>query len=194
MNTKLLKNAAILAVIPIVFMRLTFGFWGRGAMALEFALLGVLTQILAILRCKRELEPLFRPTVSVLNHMGVTPVPAPYEPGKFRIDFRICSALMWVSVPTPVLCFLARGWTGGPSMARSMPAWPSLAVLIALLVSFGLILLGVLAMGLWVKFGQAMVIANEAGERKRYLYRGFAEEVYQKERCARYHKMNKQRT
>ena len=192
MNARLLKSAGLVSAIPFVSMLLVFRFWGRGAMPLEFALLGALTQIMALLRCRRELEPLFRPALEVLTHMGVAPVPAPYQPGRFRADFRICSALMWVGVPAPLLCLLARAWTGGPGMARSVG--PSMTLLIVLLVSFGLILLGALSLALWVKFGQAVVIANEKSERKRYLFRGFAEEVYRPDRCTRYRAMNKLNT
>ena len=194
MNSRIIRNALILAAVPLVTILMAYRYWGLGALSLEITALGVLTHIMAVRYCRRDLEPMLRPSRQVLLRMGAERIPAYYEPGKWNMDFRAAGLLTWAGLPVPVLAFLGRYYlerqpciatvaqeeAGGGGL--SLMLWLVIAVLVLTLV-------GSIALCYWFKVGQAMVVANEGSESMRYLYRAFAEKLYSRDFFIRYRLM-----
>ena len=139
-----------------------------------------------MLLCKNNVGFLIRPSASVLQHMQVQRIPAPYEPNKYKTDVKLCAAGLWLGVLTPVLAYLAILFPETLEITVlnfAKYAAPNTTLLALSILSA---LAGSVCLALWVALGQANTILTEPGENKRYLYRGFAEEVDDRKRLCTY--------
>ena len=185
MNQRILKRAAILAVIPLITVLLTYRSWGSRGLMLSVLLLGTAVQTAAIQFCKLDLGRLIHPTDDMLRQMGAVHVPIPYEPGKYRIDARVTECVMWLSVPAPLLAFLARAFPKEYTVTvlnNFQYTGPNYTLL---LLALACTVLGAMALCLWVYLEQARVVYSEPGENRRYLLNGFADALREPEALSR---------
>ena len=173
MNTRLLHYTIGMAVLPLGGALLLFGLReSAGAMLLVVLLTSVL-QIPVILVSRAAMRVLIMPDFRALREIGVEYVPAAYEPGRFRVDARVCDAAMWVTALVPFFTWMAIRCPSEvvvPVLNFATYTAPSgnwmLLALLALCV-------GVAAYPSWMELSRAAVMYAEGSEQKRYLIRGF---------------------
>ena len=177
MRTRLYKNMILMAVVPLTSIILSSTFRNVYTAQIVIVIAAVILQTIVILVSKRGLRRLIKPSYQLMECLGIERVAVAYEPGKYRTDFRVASVCVWLSTLAPVFAFFANRFThkvSVPIVNFQTFVQPNFSMLFTALT---LVLIGSVALGLWVKFGQAMVISNEGAERKRYLFMGFFEKI-----------------
>ena len=174
MNSRILKRAAVLAVLPLLTVLLTFRVWGSRFPMLSVLLLGTAVQVSAVQWFKCHFLQLIHPSDDLMHRMGTAREPIPYEPDRYRTDARIAELAIWLSVPAPLLAFLARAFpreytvTVLNNLVYTGPNWT------LLLLAFVCTLMGAMAFCLWVYLEQARTVYSEPSEKRRYQLNGFA--------------------
>lgn len=187
-----MRDSAFLAVVPLLTMLAVINLNGNSAAGLAACVMGVFVQIPVIHMCKKNVRKIFQPPVAAIKLLGVKRVSCAYEPGRYKADFRVTGVLIWLSILAPfALCFallLKKTYTV-PVLNYASYEGPQMVLV---LVSLIFLLLGMIMLPLWVKFGQAMIIMNEGNDGKRYLYRGFAEYIEESSQFSAYEKLIKE--
>lgn len=192
MRSRLIRNSFLMAVIPLAAMILSSVFRNSQTLTGIFVLAGVAAQIPVVLICKRCMRRLIRPDEAILLQMGTTRIPAAYEPGKFKTDFKVAGGCMWLGAAAPVLTFLAYRFTH--EVTFDIPGFVPFTApnYNLLMLALACVLFGSLALIFWFKVGQAMEIANEGNDGRRYLLRGFCEEMEEEKSSCVYLNLLKQ--
>lgn len=174
MNLRLLRHTTILTAIPLLTLLVSARVWGLDLrLQIPVLLLGSLLHVAVLHHCVQDLQPLLHPTMEMMHALHAQHIPMAYEPDRFRWDVKFLQVFLWVGVPAPFLFLVARLWPW---------FFPDCATICSLSVgwtvtAFLSLLGGLLSLGLWARFTQAHVIASTPGENRRYLLRGFAEEL-----------------
>lgn len=172
MNARLLRCSLFVLVIPVSAALLMLGAGPDGRFTGILLLAALLLQLPVIRYCKNQMDPFIHPDTRILSHMGVAYVPMPYQPGRFRVDVRVCSAGLWLTSAAPVLVWLAQKLPRPLSMMRSVGPVPNSNLL--LFAAFS-ILFGGLMFPFWFALSRAAALYAEGSDKKRYLLRGFVD-------------------
>ena len=177
MKKKILQCSVLIFIIPLATILCFSSLWHSAHARMAVLASGLLIQLFAVTFCKRKFKTLFKPTLNIAENMGIERIAVPYEPGKYKMDLSITNAGIYLSLPAPVFAYCAKLHPKEVVVPVLNFVSCKTANLDLLLLSFALMLIGALSLAIWSKLGQAVVIANEPGEKNRYLLRGFAEAV-----------------
>ena len=181
MRSRLMRDAFFMAVCPFVSVILIAAFWGDQSRCLEIVLTGTLVQVVITLFCRKGARLLYAPSRENMLRMGTERIPAAYEPGKYDRDHHIAGGCTFLGAAAPALGYLAQLYPETVTNAMLDQLSYETANLALLGVALVCTLVGSMGLIIWVKVGQVREIANEGGENRRYLLRGFAEAV--EDRC-----------
>ena len=195
MNAKLFRYTLYMTLMSVsgVLWAVALRQNSQAALSILFLLAGL--QLSVLLMCKRSLINVILPDLNVLKKMGVPYVPIAYQPGRYRIDARVCGVATHLVLLPPVLMWLACQFPQtieiGGLEVLSYTA-PNMNLMLA---SFITLAIGSLALPTWFHATRAAVIYAEGSEKKRYLYRGFVDvldrrgglALYQDARKGRFH-------
>ena len=178
MNRRLILNSVFISVIPVVTTLCVAAFSGENqTTGFAIAAIGFLLQIPVVFLCKRNVRMIFQPSEAILSRMGIKSVTCPYEPGRFSPDFKVTGFMLWLSAIAPFMTCIGIAFTEMHTVTILNFATYEGPNMPLLILSVFFLMFGMVALPLWVKFGQAMIIYNEVSERRRYLYMGYAEVV-----------------
>ena len=179
MNARLLRCTIGMTVLPFSGVMLILAFQHDSAAVNLVLILATLIQLPVVLLCKRAIKPFIRPDAELLTRIGVASVPAAYEPGKFKIDARIASVALWISLIAPFLAWLAIHFPQEVTVSVlnfATYVTPSMSLLVPSLM---FVLVGAFALPFWFQTSRANAMYSEGSERKRYLLRGFVDRLEQ---------------
>ena len=189
MRRRILLDSLLLAIVPMAAVYLTLTFRADVSARTLFAVLGVMLQIPLIYTCRLDMRRFFAPSLEALDHLHISSIPAPYQPGKFKVDTAVTNMGMWMSMAAAPMVFIAMLFPTTTTVSGLEFASYTTPNLTLLILSFVSIILSCLSFALWVKFKQANQIFDQGSERKRYLYRGFAEVIDDAGFCRSYLKV-----
>ena len=187
-----MRDSAFLAIVPLLTMLAVTAFNGNITFGFAACIVGVLIQIPVINMCKKNLKKIFLPPEAALKLLGVKRVSCAYEPGRYKTDFRVTGVLLWLGIASPFamcLALLFKKTYTVPILNYATYQGPHMVLILFSLIC---LLIGIMMLPLWVKFGQAMVIMNEGNDGRRYLYRGFAEYIEESSQYSAYEKLIKE--
>ena len=177
MRRRIIKNALITLVVPFATIIFLARFSYSQKMQIILVVCGTLLQIMIVFLCKRSMKSIVKPDLEMMISSGVERMPAPYEPGRFDIDFRISSFTAMLGVLAPILAYMAyifKKKVSASVLQLIISEPPNISFIF---LSLAAMIIGALSLVMWVMAGQAKTIANEGSENKRYLYRGYAEKM-----------------
>ena len=177
MRKRVIRNAIIILIVPFMTIMFMAHFSYSQNMQLIVVILGMLLQIFIVFLCKKNMKSIITPDFQKILSLRIERIPAPYEPGKFDIDFRISSIAAMLGVLTPILAFMAYVFKRKVSDSFLEVIVSEPPNINFLLLALATMIAGALSYVMWVMTGQARTIANEGSENKRYLYRAYAEKV-----------------
>lgn len=181
MNAKLLRYTIYTTVLPVSGVLWAVVLKDDGGRALACLSLLAALQLTLLMLCRRSLDSIIHPDTAVLQKMGVEYVPIAYQPGRFKADARVSFALNYLSLLPPALIWLACQFPERtevsvvPGLSYTSP---NMALMMAALFT---LLIGAAALPFWFHAARAAVIYNTGSEQKRYLLRGFADLLEQRE-------------
>ena len=186
MNARLIRHTILLTAIPLLTILVSAWVWEEALLLqLPALLIGSLLHVAAIRWCMGDLDPLLNPTTDMMQAMHAQHIPMAYEPDRFRPELKFVNAFLWVGVPAPLLFLVARLWPWFFPDCGVIGVLSTGWTAVAFLSLFG----GMLALGLWARFTQAHIISSTPSEHRRYLLRGFAEEIDKPGQCQAYQLM-----
>lgn len=178
MSKRLRLNTLFMSVIPLISMLAVVKFRDSPDISwYAIAAIGILLQIPVIIVCKRNVRNMFQPSLKILRKMRIQGMTCAYDPGRFKADFRVVGVFLWFGTIAPLLTGISIELSEIHTVAVLNFATYTGPNMPLLFLSILILILGIVSLPLWVKFGQAMVVFNEVSEGRRYLYRGYAEVI-----------------
>ena len=177
MNAKLFRYTIYLTLLPVSGVLWAVALRYNINTAVPMLCLLAALQLSVLLLCKRSLMNFVHPDTAVLSKMGIPCVPVAYQPGRCKVEARVCSVTMYLSLLPPALIWLACQFpetidVGGLHVFTY--ATPNLALMASALV---LLAVGVLSFPVWFQAARAAAIFAEGSDKKRYLMRGFVDHL-----------------
>ena len=177
MNAKLLRYTIYLTLLPVSGVLWAVALRYNINTAVPILCLLAALQLSVLLLCKRSLMNFVHPDTAVLSKMGIPCVPVAYQPGRCKVEARVCSVTMYLSLLPPILIWLACQYpevihVGGLD-ALSYTSPNMALMMLALFAVFA----GVLSFPVWFQAARAAAIFAEGSDKKRYLMRGFVDHL-----------------
>lgn len=170
MNARLIQYTLLASVCPASGVVLILAYHNDPNVINLVLILATLLQLPMMLLCQRAMLPYIHPDIDVLTKLGVSYVPAPFEPGRYKIDSRVSAAARWLSMLGPLFIWLALRY---PETVTVLNFYTYTAPSINLLaLGFVSLLLGIVAFPFWVQMARASAMYAMGSDRKRYLMRG----------------------
>ena len=177
MNARMMRWTALLAALPFTGVVLILVLQNNPVMMTLTMLMTMLLQIPMMALCKRAVRPFIRPNADVLAELGVSYVPAAYEPGRCHKDARVSEMLIASGLAAPVLARLAVAYQTEVTVTVLNFLTYTAPSLTLLVPAFLTILLSAMAFLFWFEAARAAAVYGEGSERRRYLMMGFVDRL-----------------